>query len=203
LKYPWVFHLDADERFTPELFDECQAWGNPEHLDGAYAAPRMLMQGKWLRRSTDYPVYQARFVHRERFRWIDVGHGQREAPEMRMAKLKSDYLHDFFVGGEDAWLKKHEDYARQEAELSLRDSTRSSSDWQDLSSRDPLRRRRALKRLSASLPARPILRFIYQYFLRGGFLDGKVGWRYCHLLATYEGFSVKARKNARKVKARP
>lgn len=203
LKYPWVFHLDADERFTPDLLAECQAWGDPDHLDGAYVAPRMLMQGKWLRRSTDYPAYQARFVHHERFRWIDVGHGQREAPEMRMAKLKSDYLHDFFIGGESAWLKKHKDYAKKEAEQSLRDSGERSRDWDDLTGPDALRRRRALKRLSASLPARPLLRFAYQYFLRGGVLDGKMGWRYCRLLATYEGFSVKARETVREETCRP
>jgi hypothetical protein len=52
-----------------------------------------------------------------------------------------------------------------------------------------LARRRALKHLSFHLPGRPGLRFIYQYLLRAGFLDGGPGYRYCRLLARYEGFA--------------
>jgi hypothetical protein len=36
------------------------------------------------------------------------------------------------------------------------------------------------------LPARPLLRFIYMYILRGGFLDGSTGFTYCRLLYYYE-----------------
>ncbi len=61
--------------------------------------------------------------------------------------------------------------------------------WSELLSRDPLLRRRALKRLSYSLPFRPALRFFYQYVLRRGFLDGGPGYRYCQLLARYEAFT--------------
>jgi hypothetical protein len=34
------------------------------------------------------------------------------------------------------------------------------------------------------------LRFVYQYLLRRGFLDGRPGLRYCRLLARYEGFAT-------------
>ena len=57
-----------------------------------------------------------------------------------------------------------------------------------LFSRNALARRRALKRMSFKLPLRPFFRFVYQYFLRRGFLDGSQGYRYCLLLARYEGF---------------
>jgi hypothetical protein len=57
-------------------------------------------------------------------------------------------------------------------------------------STDPLRRRRALKRLSYDLPGRPVLRFLYQYGWRCGFLDGAAGLHYCRLLARYEGFAA-------------
>ena len=36
------------------------------------------------------------------------------------------------------------------------------------------------------LPFRPLLRFVYMYFLRMGFLDGRPGLVYCRLLAMYE-----------------
>jgi len=60
----------------------------------------------------------------------------------------------------------------------------------EIFSGERLIRRRALKRLSYSLPFRPALRFVYQYVLRRGFLDGAPGLRYCQLLARYEGFST-------------
>jgi hypothetical protein len=34
------------------------------------------------------------------------------------------------------------------------------------------------------------MRFLYQYLLRRGFLDGRAGLHYCCLLARYEGFTV-------------
>ena len=56
--------------------------------------------------------------------------------------------------------------------------------------RDPVQRRRALKRLAIRLPFRPLLRFLYMYFLRMGFLDGRPGLEYCRLLANYEYWTV-------------
>ncbi len=43
----------------------------------------------------------------------------------------------------------------------------------------PVVRRRALKELSFRLPCRPLLRFLYMYVLRLGFLDGLPGYYYC------------------------
>ncbi|MBP7141499.1 MAG: glycosyltransferase family 2 protein [Opitutaceae bacterium] len=189
-RHPWAFHLDADEEFTPELFSECLNWGDPGHLDGARAAPRMMYGKKWIRFSTDYPVPQARLVHRGRFRWIQAGHGQQESPDMRMGRLRSDYVHHFMAHGEGDWLRKHRTYARLEAEQHL--STPAGGVMEGLFSGDRIRRRRALKRLSYHLPFRPSLRLLYQYVLRGGFLDGAHGWRYCRLLARYEAFASEA-----------
>jgi hypothetical protein len=47
-------------------------------------------------------------------------------------------------------------------------------------------RRRLLKELSFRLPCRPILRFVYMYLFRLGFLDGWQGYTYCRLLTIYE-----------------
>ncbi|HEY9156291.1 MAG TPA: glycosyltransferase family 2 protein, partial [Opitutaceae bacterium] len=113
LKYPWVFHLDADEQLTPELVARCQqiATENPNDLDGFWIAPRMIFRGRWIPRCTDFPAYQARFVHAQRFRFIQVGHGQREAQDMRLRALSENYLHDLSADGEDALAAKHKRYA--------------------------------------------------------------------------------------------
>lgn len=187
-RHAWVFHLDADEEFTPELQAECQAIGRtPPEIDGFFVAPRMLFRGRWIPRSTDFPAWQARFVHAPRFSFVEVGHGQREAPGMRLGRLRASYLHHIDAGGIDAWLEKHRRYAHAEALVQTASSAHAR--WSGLFSRDALQRRRALKRLSYALPARPALRFVYQYLLRGGFLDGRAGLAYCRLLARYEAFA--------------
>ena len=185
-RHPWVFHLDADERMTPELAAECRRAAGRADLDGFRAAPRMIFEGRWIPHCTDYPAYQARFVRAPQFEFTQVGHGQREAPGMRLENLREGYLHDLSIYGTAAWLAKHRGYARAEAESLLRGAGGASIG--PLFSPDALVRRRALKRLSFALPFRPAFRFAYQYGLRGGFLDGGPGFRYCLLLARYEGF---------------
>lgn len=196
-RHDWVFHLDADESMTPELAHECAALDPERALDGYYVAPRMLFHGNWLRRCTDFPAWQARFVRARGFRFIQAGHGQREAPEMRMGRLAGNYLHDISVDDEIEWEARHRRYAREEAEQFLAGHQSWRSTLGQLVAGPPLARRRALKRLSYLLPFRPQLRFFYQYILRGGFLDGAGAVRYCGLLARYEGIASAEIRNLR------
>lgn len=192
-RHPWVFHLDADERMTPALLAELSALasaqtGPARAIEGAWVAPRMLWQGRWVPHCTDYPAWQARFCHLPHFRFVEVGHGQRETPGHRLVYLKNNYEHDMSASGVEAWLARHRRYARREAEAWLASDQTLGHDLRAFFGPDRLLRRRAFKRLSYRLPARPLLRLVYQYLLRGGFLDGAAGWRYCRLLARYEAF---------------
>jgi len=187
-KHNWVFHLDADERMTPELALECsEAIESAGETDGFLVAPRMIFEGRWIPHCTDFPAWQARLARVPRFEFVEAGHGQREAPGQLLGRLQTGYLHDLSSGGEAEWLEKHRRYARAEALAFLQSGV--GAGWRDLFSEEPLRRRRALKHQSMRLPFRPALRFIYQYVLRRGFLDGRPGLRYCRLLARYEGFT--------------
>ena len=187
-RHPWVFHLDADEQFTPKLDAECRIASGRSDLDGFLVAPKMIFQERWIPHCTDFPAWQARFVRAPQFSFIQAGHGQREAPQMKLERLRANYLHDLSSGGENEWLEKHRRYAREEAAAHV--ATAEPLYLGELFAGERLRRRRALKRLSYSLPFRPALRFVYQYFLRRGFLDGAPGFRYCQLLARYEGFTT-------------
>lgn len=198
--HPWVFHLDADERMSPELSAECAALDPAAPVDGWYAAPRMMFHGRWLRRCTDYPAWQARCVRARGFRFIQVGHGQREAPEMRMGFLHGAYEHDISVTDEREWETRNRRYASEEAAAHLA-SAGDTPGLGALLGGPALERRRTLKRLSYRLPARPLLRLLYQYFLRGGFLDGPGAWRYCLLLARYERFAAEELGRLRSTRA--
>jgi len=193
--HAWVFHLDADEQMTPELWAEClNATADiSDKIDGYWIAPKMIFEGTWIPHCTDYPAYQARLVKAPQFQFIQVGHGQREAPEMQLRHLRGNYLHDLSSDGEDEWLAKHRRYANLEAKQHK--ANRSRGPWRQLFTGDALQRRRALKQVSYDLPFRPSLRFIYQYVLRGGFLDGIAGYHYCLLLRRYEQFVDEARRD--------
>jgi glycosyltransferase involved in cell wall biosynthesis len=190
-KNAWVLHLDADEQMTPELAAECAARAaeNPADVDGYYIAPQMMFEGRWIPHCTDFPAYQARFVHRDRFQFIQVGHGQREASGMRMGKLRHSYRHDLSSHGLAELEAKHRRYARQEAEafVSGHGANRLPL-WRRLTGADGLTRRRAIKEASRHLPAAGAFRFLYQYAWRRGFLDGAAGYRYCRLMARYESW---------------
>lgn len=197
-RHPWVFHLDADEKLSPELAAECAGLDPAAPVDGWYAAPRMMFHGRWLRRCTDHPAWQARCVRARGFQFIQVGHGQREAPEMQMGFLRGTYDHDISVPDEREWELRNRRYATEEA-ASFLASTGNSFGLGTLLASPALERRRALKRFSYALPARPLLRFLYQYFLRGGFLDGPGAWRYCRLLARYERFAAEELRRLRAI----
>jgi glycosyltransferase involved in cell wall biosynthesis len=187
-KHDWILHLDADEVVTEELCAEIrQAIEDPRY--DAYRVPsRLMFFGQWLRYSGMYPTYQVRLGRKSALRFMQVGHGQREALDSpRIGALRNPYLHFSFSKGMADWFEKHNRYSSDEARAEvarLRDGSR--IDWAGLVSFAPTRRRRALKTLSVRLPFRPLLRFLYMYFVRLGFLDGRAGWTYCRMIATYE-----------------
>jgi glycosyltransferase involved in cell wall biosynthesis len=184
----WILHLDADEIITHELHTEMLHAIRDGRYDAYQIPSKMMFFGQWLRYSGMYPSYQVRLGHRERLRFKQVGHGQREdlAPE-RVGTLTQPYLHYSFSKGLTDWLEKHNRYATDEARETVKRLEASAHiDWTGLGSGDQSRRRRALKELAYRLPFRPTLRFFYMYVLRGGFLDGQAGLTYCRLLAIYE-----------------
>jgi hypothetical protein len=88
------------------------------------------------------------------------------------------------------WLERHNRYSSDEAKNGVELLRLGGGGMAELFSSDPSSRRRAMKRFSVRLPFRPTIRFIYMYFLRLGFLDGRAGYVYCRLLAMYEYWIV-------------
>ena len=187
-KYDWVLHLDADEVVTPALQAEIVRAVDEGRFDAFRIPSKMMFFGQWLRYSGMYPAYQVRLGHRDRLRFKQVGHGQREdLPPERVGTLREPYLHYSFSKGLTDWVDKHNRYASDEASETIRARLDGHGiDWMGCVSLDRARRFRALKALSLRLPFRPTLRFFYMYVLRRGFLDGHAGFTYCRLLAIYE-----------------
>lgn len=191
LKHDWVFHLDADERFTPELVREIDGVlrGEPE-LSGFYVPSKLMFMGRWLRRAGGFPTYQMRLFHRARTRFIDYGHGQREEPGKAIGTLRQPYLHYSFSKGLADWIDKHNRYSTQEAREIVRILGERGGEGKGPGPfGSAVQRRRWLKeRVYPRLPARWVLRFCWLYFVKLGFLDGRAGLRFCQLYAAYELF---------------
>ncbi len=186
LTQDWVLHLDADEVMTPGALREIAGLLPALRPDQVGFLPRKMILGdRWLRFSADYPVYVARLIHRRGPRFVMYGHGEViDAPAEAGVYLREPMLHYAWSKGWIDWYRRHERYAEAEARRLLKEG--SVLCWRDLVVRDPARRRHALRMLSFKIPLRAVQRFVYAYLLRGGFLDGIDGLRFCIAMARYE-----------------
>lgn len=189
-RHEWVLHLDADEIVTPEFLAAIAALQPTPGIDAYYVPSKIMLFGHWLRHAGMYPAYQVRLGHADRLRFVQIGHGQREAiPPERVGKLDVPYLHFCFSHGMIAWFAKHVRYAKDEAEhiIAVRNGTHKAE-----RTGGGTARRRAAKDAVARLPVllRPLMRFIYVYFLRQGFRDGMAGLAFAFMLSIYEGMTA-------------
>jgi glycosyltransferase involved in cell wall biosynthesis len=190
-RHPWVYNPDADELTPPELHAEMLRLVNdPARKEAAYRVRfKNMFMGRWLRHSSLYPTWVMRLFRPEKIsfeRAINLRYVV-QGPEGR---LQSHFEHYSFSKGLNAWFEKHNRYSWHEAAESLQALAADRFRWIDLFSGNAVTRRHMLKELSFRLPCRPLLRFVYMYFLRLGFLDGKPGYVYCRLLAIYEQMIV-------------
>ena len=186
-KHEWVYILEADERMTPQLFAEATKASLQSDYIGYYVAERVIFMNRWIRHSTQYPRYQLRLFRHGKVWFSDYGHTEREVCEGPTSFLKETYPHYTCSKGLSRWIEKHNRYSTDEAEETIHQLEKQKIYWSDLFfGKSEVERRRALKDLSLRLPARPLLRFFYMYFLLGGFLDGHAGFAWCTLQTFYE-----------------
>lgn len=188
LRNSWVLMVDADERVTPELRDEIMGSVREAPVDVAMFRMRRkdFLFGKWLRRSSGYPTWFGRLFRNGQIRILREINEEYIAAG-RVVHLRHHLEHFPFSKGFEHWIKKHNTYSSMEAALLISGGGRTWH-FSELLAVDPVRRRRALKAFAFSLPARPIIVFIYLYIVRLGFLDGTAGFAFCALRAVYEWF---------------
>ena len=187
-QYEWVYILEADERMTPELFQEClDAVQAGEHI-GYYVAERVIFMNHWIRHSTQYPRYQMRLFQKDKVWFTDYGHTEREVCNGSTGFIQATYPHYTCSKGFSRWIEKHNRYSTDEAVETIKQLNKQAPlNWTKIfSGRSEVERRRALKDLSLRLPFRPLIRFLYMYFFLRGCLDGQAGFTWCALQAFYE-----------------
>ena len=185
-KHEYVLHLDADEEVTEEFREALLTLEPEEGINGWRVPSKTMLFGM-------YPAYQVRLGHRDRMRFVQVGHGQREdLPGEQVGLFDVPYLHYNFSHGMRVWLSKHLNYAADEAELLLEQRNQAVPETTASSGDSATDARRRAKAKAARIPLflRPVARFFYVYFWRQGFRDGRAGLAYAMMLSVYEGMTA-------------
>ena len=188
----WVLIVDADEVVGPELAAEISHRIGTNEADGYYLNSHYYFLGRPIRHCGYDACWNLRlFKHRlGRYEKMPDSTGGRtgdnEAHEhvelsgqaIRLENVLEHHAYPTIA----TWVEKHNRYAIWEAAESERFL------------RNPIphsigsvqRFKRRLKKIAWHLPMRPLVRFLYAYVLRLGFLDGKPGFVFCGLLAFYD-----------------
>jgi glycosyltransferase involved in cell wall biosynthesis len=180
-KTKWLMRMDSDEYVLPELSEEIniKLLSTPEEISGMYIKRRVIFFDKWIKHGAFYPMWLMRI-------WRN-GHGICEESWMdehiklfqgNVIHLEKDLV-DHNLNNITWWTQKHNHYSIRE----VIDILNIKYNFRDFVSVEPKlfgtqeERKRYLKVKYASVPlfTRPIFYFIYRYFLRFGFIDGKQG----------------------------
>jgi glycosyltransferase involved in cell wall biosynthesis len=156
----WILLLDADEELTPELQAEIRTLLNGEPQFGAYWIPRLnLYFGRWIRHGGFYPDRKLRLFKRGSAR-LSEGVGPHSTPQFAGPKgmLDRDMLH-YAYPTLAIYLEHMNRYSNEIAQLLVQRGRTSQS----------------LQAFVCNCLLNPAATFIYNYFFRLGFLDGREG----------------------------
>ncbi|MEM9886916.1 MAG: glycosyltransferase family 2 protein [Bacteroidota bacterium] len=192
----WVIHFDAGERCTPELVQ----WINNKFdsgadVDGYMFSRRTYFLDKWIRYGGHYPNFHLRLYRKSKGRCEDKAYDQHFVVDGKKEQLSkgidmidvvTDTLYNFTVG--------HARWAEKEATEQL-SAAREKGEVEAKVGGNAIERQRWLKsNLFERLPLfwRGFFYFLYRYFVRLGFLDGKAGLIFHFLQAFWFRFLIDA-----------
>lgn len=208
LKGDWILRLDADERVTPALRDELSAKlpALGEDVSALYVKRRVHFMGRWIRHGGYYPIWLLRAWRKGRAvceqRRMDE---HMTIKEGRAVFLDGDILEE---NRKDLhfWTEKHNGYALREA-VSMFDMKFGADVGKGsatLFGTQEQRKRWLKEKVYAKMPLffRPFAYFLYRYFIRLGFLDGREGLVWHFLQGFWYRFLVDAKMYEIKKRAR-
>jgi glycosyltransferase involved in cell wall biosynthesis len=198
IKYDWILFLDADEVITEEfkasIITSIKSANN--EVAGFYCCWKMILEGKWLKRCDNFPKWQFRVLKKNKARFTDFGHGQKEADIIGYIDyIKEPYLHYGFSKGWSQWVDRHNKYSSQEAV----ERYHNRPPFKNIFARHGSIRNPALKSWLVMLPGWPLMRFFQAYFWNLGFLEGAQGFIFCANIAYYE-FLIQIKIRSIKIK---
>jgi glycosyltransferase involved in cell wall biosynthesis len=188
-RHPWVLYLDADERCPHDLRDEVLKCARSNAQESAFRVRRKdFFMGRWLKHAQLYPTWLVRLFRPDRIRYERLVNPV-AIVEGSTGELQAHIIHYPFSHGVSHWIARHNRYSDMEAVEAAKVRSHSDATKQTTASvwsKDPNERRRVLKDIFFRMPARPLVKFVYYYAWRRGFLDGRAGLTYATLQAMYE-----------------
>jgi glycosyltransferase involved in cell wall biosynthesis len=184
-KNEWLLAVDADFRVTGELKEalDRELPLLPAGINGLYVRHRQVFRGRFIRHGTIYPRYWLRV-----FRRHAVSMDPNELVDQHFyvsgqtRRLEFDVVEDNLKERDiNFWLSKQLRFAeRAAAEEVIRLRTGQLSPIAPSLFGSPDQRTLWMKERWYALPLywRPVFYFLYRYFVRLGFLDGREGFLY-------------------------
>lgn len=204
----WILHLDADERVPPALGDQIRrAISASDRYAGYFIPRRNFWLGHWIRHGGWYPDWSLRLYRHGSGHWEGLTH-ERLVVDGRVGKLSAPLDHFSYRSVQEhverMVLRSAPLEAREAVERGLRVYAvfpfrivgRLVVRW--ISGRPTALALRLLYKemiknrveIAWLMPLAPVLRFLYMYVLRLGFLDGFPGFWVATLSAFYEAVRV-------------
>jgi glycosyltransferase involved in cell wall biosynthesis len=151
----WVLQLDADEALEPGLAAEMEAALKAGSAMRGFWIPRKnFFLGRWIRRGGFYPDRKLRLVRRGAGRFEEYGAHPTMTVDGPTGRLSHALLHDAYPT-----LRGYIDHMNSYSSMGAQ-----------------VANAKGHRRFSFSnIVVRPLLTFIYNYFIRLGFLDGREG----------------------------
>lgn len=189
----WILGLDADQELSPELRKEIETTvqNNPKE-NGFYICRKNYFLNKWIKYGGYYPRYLLKLFRKE-FVYLD----EHELMDHHFyvngtaAKLKFDLSEHNLKETLNFWIAKHNKYAALQAQEEINANIIFKGKL--FGSQDE--RRLFFKRIWNQSPLfiRPLVYFLYRYFIQLGFLDGKEGLIFHFLQGFWYRFLVDAK----------
>ena len=174
---PWILHMDADERITPELRSSIGTAlaRDPGGLDGFLVSRRTMFMGTWIRHGGHYPAWHLRLMRTGVGRCEDRLYDQHFYVPGAVRKLQGDLI-DTLTPDVATFTARHLRWAALEAAEHEAPGAEGRIRGR-LGTENAIEQRRWLRDWYARLPlfVRPTAYFLYRYFVRLGFLDGRAG----------------------------
>lgn len=200
IKTKWVMRMDADEYILPELAKEISELFISDLdplITGFYIKRRVLFKNKWIKRGGYYPTWLLRIWQYDKGwieeRWMDE-HIKLSSGTTK--KLKNDLVDDN-LNDLTWWTTKHNNYATREA-IDILNTIYNFKSYDEVVPNlfgTQEQKRRKLKHIYVKLPLfiRPFIYFVYRFFIKLGFLDGKQGLIWHFLQGFWYRFLVDAK----------
>lgn len=196
--YQWIFVLDADEQLTKELCLEISTTlaSSIQKYDGYYIKRNFIFLGKWLKYGGNQKDFILRLMKKDKARYVTTsGFREKIVVDGTIGLLTSPMLHEDhkYLG---AWIEKQNLRADIDArEIHNKQEKFSNSSLFKKENVEHFYRIWLQEKIWTRLPSliRPFIKFVYHYFLRLGFLDGKEGFIYWFLIGLWYPLLVDAK----------